>query len=481
MGYIGNAPYQGVLTGGNIQDGTVETTDLANGAVTTVKLGDGQVTAGKLAATLDLTGKTVTLPAGVGGHASGTEANRPAAPAIGTIYFNTDEDTLQQYTSAGWENIGSTPPAISSISGNIYNTIATSLTISGSAFGVGATVRFAYGGSTSDVSVAPTSDTEITVAVPSAVYGQSAGTSVTITVISGGQLSNGSSKTVIGVPTGGTVTTSGGYRIHTFTSSGTFSTGGYSGDVQYLVVAGGGGGGGALRGGGAGAGGYRSSVTGEFSGRLSSAETPVSVTANQSISVVVGLGGSAGPYSDTNGAVAGSNGQASSFGAITSLGGGGGGASDSSGAGRDPGDGGCGGGAWYGQNGAGNQGIGTAGQGFDGGISGASAPYGSGGGGAGEAGYAFDAPTNPCKGGNGIESSITGTPTYYAGGGSSATYPGQSGPINLAGGLGGGGTGINEGGRASGQAPANGTENLGGGGGASGNGGSGIVIVRYQF
>ena len=112
MGYIGNAPYQGVLTGGNIQDGTVETTDIANGAVTTVKLGDGQVTAGKLAATLDLTGKTVTLPAGVGGHASGTEANRPAAPAIGTIYFNTDEDTLQQYTSTGWEDVGPTPPVI---------------------------------------------------------------------------------------------------------------------------------------------------------------------------------------------------------------------------------------------------------------------------------------------------------------------------------------------------------------------------------
>jgi hypothetical protein len=50
MGYIGNGPYQGVLTGGNIQDGTVETTDLADGAVTTVKINDGAVTAAKLAA-----------------------------------------------------------------------------------------------------------------------------------------------------------------------------------------------------------------------------------------------------------------------------------------------------------------------------------------------------------------------------------------------------------------------------------------------
>jgi hypothetical protein len=49
MGYIGNGPYQGVLTGGNIQDGTVETTDLADGAITTVKINDGAVTAAKLA------------------------------------------------------------------------------------------------------------------------------------------------------------------------------------------------------------------------------------------------------------------------------------------------------------------------------------------------------------------------------------------------------------------------------------------------
>ena len=48
MGYIGNGPYQGVLTGGNIQDGTVETTALAAGAVTTAKINDGAVTAGKL-------------------------------------------------------------------------------------------------------------------------------------------------------------------------------------------------------------------------------------------------------------------------------------------------------------------------------------------------------------------------------------------------------------------------------------------------
>ena len=43
--------------------------DIANlgDGITTADIGDGQVTAGKLNSTLDLTGKTVTLPSGVGG------------------------------------------------------------------------------------------------------------------------------------------------------------------------------------------------------------------------------------------------------------------------------------------------------------------------------------------------------------------------------------------------------------------------------
>jgi len=40
--------------------------------------------------------------------------------------------------------------------------------------------------------------------------------------------------------TGGTVTDIDGYRVHTFTSSGTFAITSGSGDVEYLVIAGGG-------------------------------------------------------------------------------------------------------------------------------------------------------------------------------------------------------------------------------------------------
>ena len=55
-------------------------------------------------------------------------------------------------------------------------------------------------------------------------------------------------------PTGGTTTYADGYRIHTFTSSGTFDTKGYAGEIEYLIVAGGGGGGMDMGGGGGGGG-----------------------------------------------------------------------------------------------------------------------------------------------------------------------------------------------------------------------------------
>ncbi len=48
--------------------------------------------------------------------------------------------------------------------------------------------------------------------------------------------------------TGGTITESGGYRIHTFTSSGDFVVSGGSLNVEYLIVAGGGGGGASIGG-----------------------------------------------------------------------------------------------------------------------------------------------------------------------------------------------------------------------------------------
>ena len=75
--------------------------------------------------------------------------------------------------------------------------------------------------------------------------------------------------------TGGTVTTDGDYKVHKFTSSGTFTVT-TAGNVEYLVVAGGGGAG--DWGGGGGGGGFRTA-------------TDFAVTA-QAYNIVVGAGGS---------------------------------------------------------------------------------------------------------------------------------------------------------------------------------------------
>lgn len=251
--------------------------------------------------------------------------------------------------------------------------------------------------------------------------------------------------------TGGTITTDGDYKVHTFTSSGTFQiTAGYE-KVESLVVAGGGG---ATRseGGGGGAGGLVYTTPGSYYGI-------------GSYTVTIGAGG-AGNASDPG---IGGQGGNSVFAAITATGGGGGGGGSNNGAVGGSGGGGCGEGAQQ------TGGAGTASQGFAGG-NGLSSTFNSGGGGGGAGGVGSNATsTAGGNGGAGASNSITGSPVTYAGGGGggSQNTPG-------AGGAGGGGAG-------GGGAGSNGTANTGGGGGggqganAGGNGGSGVVIVRYKF
>jgi hypothetical protein len=51
MGWIGNAPSQGLVTGGGVVDGSIDTVDLKDSAVTTAKLNNEAVTAAKLSST----------------------------------------------------------------------------------------------------------------------------------------------------------------------------------------------------------------------------------------------------------------------------------------------------------------------------------------------------------------------------------------------------------------------------------------------
>jgi len=266
--------------------------------------------------------------------------------------------------------------------------------------------------------------------------------------------------------TGGTITYSGGYTIHTFTSSGTFTPTG-SGNVEVLVVAGGGGGGkGEYNPGGDGAG-------GGGAGGLSY-NSSYAVTA-QAYAVTVGGGGAGSTAISAKGA----NGSNSVFSSLTAVGGGGGGSDNHDAAGINKGaEGGSGGGAASKHDEATSGGAGTTNQGNNGGSSPLGIRGGGGGGGAGAVGAT--APGAGGAGGVGLTYLISGASVYYAGGGGGGpTGTGAGG----AGGLGGGGAGGTGGG-----AGASATPNTGGGGGGgagqdnSGNGGaggSGIVIVRY--
>lgn len=275
------------------------------------------------------------------------------------------------------------------------------------------------------------------------------------------------SMTSAALPTGGTITTSGSYRIHTFTGNGTFTVNSNSISAQYLIVAGGGAGGSAF-GGGGGAGGllYNSSYT------IAPGEYPI----------LVGAGGTVASGNATGG-----KGGNSSFNSIVAYGGGGGGSQGESNPGTKL-DGGSGGApshntTYYGQ--------GISGQGYASGSN--LTPWGSpyaepGGGGAGERGQTPVNVNTSARGGNGLEYSISGTATYYAGGGGGgaggASY--NANTSGAVGGLGGGGAG----GATPGSNGTAGTANTGGGGGGShsyqdnssgGYGGSGIVIIRYAL
>jgi len=300
--------------------------------------------------------------------------------------------------------------------------------------------------------------------------------------------------------TGGTVTTSGDYKIHTFTSPGTFNVtqvgnsstnpAGGPNAVSYLVVAGGGGGGGGDRNGTGGAGGFRE-------GRVTAPEYPASplVTTGLTITaspypITVGGGGAGGVYAC--GGVNGVSGSNSIFSSITSAGGGyGGGVPTPSGAVSGAGGSGGGGGLFglsnpgTGPNAAGNTPPTSPPQGNQGGYSQFIGNAGSGGGGgAGAAGQNAigNPPGRGGDGGAGVTTSINGSPVTRAGGGGGV---GDQGPrTGGPGGGGPGGTPVSSG--------VNGTTNTGGGGGgcglsgsvnglSGGTGGSGIVIIRYKF
>jgi len=403
---------------------------------------------------------------------AGTTAQRPGSPVAGATRFNTESGSLEFYDGAVWISTNLIP-TINSVTGTIYAGVTSTLVLDVTNATDIITVRFSEAGVTvADVANVTVSSGTYSVAVPSAVFNQTAGDTIAVSVLNqdGTPSSNAITKTVIGLPTGGTITTSSNFRIHTFTSSSSLVVPmGFSATAEYLVVAGGGGGG-SDAGGGGGAGGMRTGST---------------TISAQTYSIVVGAGGAGGTGGSTpsDPANRAANGQNSSALGITSLGGGYGGMGqyETRGGGTGAGGSGGGGGGSFPSTGAGGPaGLGTAGQGNNGATGLPQPETGGGGGGAGQAGQSQN-------GGNGLASSISGTSVTYAGGGGAGGWN-SSAYSDGFGGTGGGGNGGGIGTSGNKQTGVGfaGQANRGGGGGggnqdSGGNGGSGIVIVRYRI
>jgi hypothetical protein len=405
---------------------------------------------------------------------AGTTAQRPGTPDTGESRYNSTTGSLEFYDGTAWIATNLIP-TVDSVTGTIYNGLATDLTLSLSNATDSIDVLFKEGATTlATVTGVSVSSGSATVTVPSAVYGQTVGDTIAISVKNqdGTPSGNSQTKTVIGLPTGGDEYTSGNYKYHKFTNNSQTLVvpTGFTTSAEYLIIAGGGGGGDNEGGGGGGAGGVRNGN--------------VTITAQ---TYTVGIGGGGGV--NTNFGAGSDGGDSQMFGILATGGGGGGGGGQSGSAGvefgRDGGSGGGGGGDVNQTQTSG--GSGTAGQGNAGGFGfhyGGSHISGGGGGGAGAVGGNGSTTTTGQggAGGTGTNSysawataTSSGASGYYAGGGGGGMHASGTGPG--AGGAGGGGGG-GDGGSA-------GTAFTGGGGGGGGNGdaysgGSGIIIVRYD-
>jgi hypothetical protein len=216
---------------------------------------------------------------------------------------------------------------------------------------------------------------------------------------------------------GNCISTVGDFKVHIFTSPGTFevtkaSTSSDANEVQYLVVAGGGGMGYGY-GGAGGAGGYRAAGCGPSPLQASNIPTPVTT-----YPIAVGAAGAGSPVvPGPSGFPCGSSAGGNTTGLGLTATGGGGGASGSGGRVGKPGGSGSGAataGAFSGAGGTGNQPPVSPPQGNPGEP--APSPQGEGNQGGGAVAAGTSAKTE-----NGAPNSIDGTPRLYASGGRSAS------------------------------------------------------------
>jgi len=459
--------------GGNLDVNGNSLVSTANGNITFTPDGTGKVVISGLSfPTADGTSGQAIVTDGCGNLSFASVEGR-----TGTVNWDTTAKT-SGFTATDGE-------------GYFCNTTSSAFTVTLPSGTAGAIVSLAdYAGTwqTNNLTVSPNASDKIGGVNQNAVL-NTEGQSVTFVYVDSTQgwintmdsTSNVRGENLFIVACGGTETTSGDYKIHTFTSPGTFTVTNVgspagSDSVDYLVVAGGGGAAGANTGntaaGGAGAGGFREGYNpGSYTASpLATTALPISAT---SYPITVGSGGTGVGQPGLA-----PNGSNSIFSTITSAGGGGSGSKNLQSSTGGSGAGGTGNSFPCGA--AGNTPPTSPPQGQPGGGAGA-IDNGGGGGGAGATG----GNASPSSGGNGatgVTTSINASPVTRAGGGGGGAYVGCGGT----GGSGGGGAG------SRGIPGTNGTVNTGGGGGGAGsfcgqppatggNGGSGIVIIRYKF
>ena len=454
MGYVGTKPTAAPLTTSQLEDGLVTAAKLATDAVETAKVKDVNVTAGKLAATQDLSTKTITLPATVAGLGTGIDVTSQITGTVPTGNLGTG--TASSTTVLYGDQTYKTEPAYDDdqVQSNIAM-LGFKVAVNGSLTRynlVDQSIDEFYDTSGVDASA---STNEQRVASGSNYYYHGA----TI----GGQTSvdtsvSGKTILVCSAATGAIVV-------------------GATGDVDILVV-GGGAAGGSYYGAGGGAGGliYKSSHE---------------LTAN-TYDWVRGVGGTgvAGGAPGYNGGDGGDstwaiNGGATEF---TAKGGGGGGGNETAGTAGGSG----GGGSRQGAAGAATQpsqsgDSGTYGFGTAGGVGIDGPNYVSGGGGGSGGAGAAGTSSSSGNGGVGKDYSATfgsalGDSGWFASGGGGGYSTNQSLPAGSASSGGGTAGGTPDGGSSSAAQALTGGGSGGGASGSpsnSGDGGSGIILVRY--